>query len=136
MTKQFSLSALVAALSTAAATVPMVAWLTFDTPGRQGVSALPALVPTLLIAWPLARSLATRNRLGQIAWSVTMALWQLVLWITCLSPTPSQTLVGAFARVFSEWLYAAPPVLLIGMAGAIATLGLMMSVSPVRGPQD
>jgi hypothetical protein len=136
MTKSFSLSVLVAALPVLAASVPMAVWLAFDTPGRQGVSALPALVFTLLLAWPTIRSLQ-RNSLAYAAfWGGASLLWQAVLWVVALFPSPAQTWLGALAHTLSEALYVAPPALLICLAGALATLGLMMSNSPVRGSKD
>ncbi len=48
MTKSFSLSVLVPALSALAAIVPLVVWLGFSTLSRQGVSALPAFFTTLV----------------------------------------------------------------------------------------
>lgn len=135
MTKSFSLSVLVAVLPTLVALVPVAIWLDFDTPGRQGVSALPALVLTLALGWPLARAVHSKTR-AALAWAALGLLWQGALWAVALTPSPAQTFAGALARALSEWLYAAPPALLIGVAGTLATLGLMMSNSPVRGPQD
>ncbi|WP_420569683.1 hypothetical protein [Thalassovita sp.] len=136
MTKSFSLSVLVAVLPVVAACAPLAVWLAFDTPGRQGVSALPALVPTLLLGWPLARAVRLHLPVVSVIWAMLGLLWQGVLWVVAVTPSPAQTFAEAFARALSEWLYAASPVLLIGVAGSLATLGLMMSNSPVRGSQD
>ncbi len=136
MTKSFSLSVLVAALPVISAIVPIAVWLAFDTPGRQGVSALPALVTTLLLSWPLGRSLRQNNRPASVFWCCIALTWQGSLWAVALTPSPARTWLQALVHTLFEALYAAPTALLIGVAGTMATLGLMMSNSPVRGPKD
>jgi hypothetical protein len=136
MTKSFSLSVLVAALPVLAASVPMAVWLAFDTSGRQGVSALPALFLTLVLSLPLLRAHRQNQPLARAKWVILSLLWQAMLWAIALTPSPAHSLTSALAYTLSELLYSAPPALLIGVAGSTATLGLMMSNSPVRGPKD
>lgn len=136
MTKSFSLSVLVPALSVAAATVPLAVWLDFSTLGRQGVSALPALFPAFLAAVLATRPPKSTSRAAALAGGIAAGSWHGFLWFAALTQPRQGGFPAALARALSDLLYAAPPVVLVGLAGGVASLGLMMSASPGRGPQD
>lgn len=136
MTKSFSLSVLVPALSGLAALVPVAAWHDFNTPGWQGVSVLPALFPLCFLGTTWRRNFNNNNALPTFIAALICVGWQAILWATVLTQPHQGSLISALIRVFFEFLYAAPSVVLVGIAGTIASLGLMMSAPPVRGPQD
>lgn len=136
MTKSFSLSVLVAALSAAAVTVPLAVWAEFSITGRQGVSALPAFFPIFLTVALWLRCSRTTNRAATITCLVTAGAWYGLLWFAALTQPHIGGFATALARAVSELLYSASPVVLVGIAGGVACLGLMMSASPVRGPLD
>lgn len=136
MTKSFSLSALVPALSGVAALVPVAAWHDFNTPGWQGVSALPVLFPVLLLAGLWVKFSKSMNHLAVLALALVGGAWHAFLWFAALTQPHRGGFPAALGRAAFELLYSASPVFLVGLAGSVASLGLMMSVSPVRGPQD
>jgi len=135
MTKSFSLSVLVPALSGIASSVPLAIWLAFDTTGRQGTSVLPVLFLSVLLPLALARSF-DRKPNARLGGALIFSIWHVTLWAVCLGDTPAKTLSGAYVFVLSEWIYTAHSALLIGIAALLSSLALMMSASPVRGPKD
>lgn len=136
MTKSFSLSVLVPTLVAVSAAVPLAVWSGFDITGRQGVSALPALFPGFLVALFWVRHSKSTSRAAPLPWIVAAGSWHAFMWFTALTQPYAGSFPSALARAFCELLYSASPALLAGLAGVLASLGLMMSVSPVRGPQD
>jgi len=136
MTKSFSLSALVPALSAAAATVPVAVWLDFSTPGRQGVSALPTFFTSFLAAALWARLSKSTNRTMALFGWLLVGSWHAFLWFAALTQPQGGGFTTALARALSELLYSASPALLAGVAGGVAALGLMMFVSLDAGRSD
>ncbi|MBA83772.1 MAG: hypothetical protein CML69_03445 [Rhodobacteraceae bacterium] len=136
MTKSFPLSVLVPALSAAAATVPVAVWLDFNVTGGQGVSALPALFPALSAAALALRFARSAQHAAALSCGIATVAWHVLCWFAALTQPQMGGFPAALARALFELLYTASPALLVGLAGGTASLGLMMSVSPVRGRQD
>lgn len=136
MTKSFSLSVLVPALSAVAATVPVAVWLDFNVTGGQGVSALPALFTAFLTAALTLRFSKSTTRAAALLCGIATGAWHALCWFAALTQPQMGGFAAALAGALFELLYTASPALLVGLAGGTAALGLMMSVSPVRGRHD
>ena len=132
MTKSFPLSVLVPALSAITAVIPLAVWHDFNITGRQGVSALPVLFTAFVIAALATRSFKPTNH---VAGLMATGSWHGFLWFATLTQPPQGRIWPALARALSELLYTTSPILLVGLAGGVAILVLMMLTPPQQGNQ-